>query len=229
MSAADRRRKRCLQAIESVLDFLRRDDEAGQITQALNERFRSPSVILETDLTKLAPDLLKEPDAQFLGYIPDLTRSTRRSHYASHPKLNTLQAAAEYLKPLYIGVPIEQFYLLCLDANGRLIRCTLLQKGTIDETPFYLGHLLQSAVTTEASAIVLCHNHPGGTLRPSQADLRCTLDAISALHPLQILLLDHIIIAGEEAVSIRDTGLVPTQVWGSQTPKSKLLLNWLHA
>ena len=90
-----------------------------------------------------------------------------------------------------------------------------------------LGHMLQSVVTANASAVVLSHNHPGGTLRPSQADVKCTLDALASLFPLQISLLDHIIIADGNAVSIRDNGFISSDLWLRQDPKSKLLRDWL--
>ena len=148
-------------------------------------------------------------------------------NYGEHPKLTRLPAAAQYLKSLYIGIPIEQFYLLCLDSSGRLIECLLLQKGTIDETPFYLGHLLQALVTAGADAIVLCHNHPGGTPRPSQADVRCTLDALRALHALGVVMLDHVIIAGTQTVSLRENGFIPAVIWDQQDSESRLLCHWL--
>lgn len=227
MSASERRRQRCLKAIENVLKFLQKDDSAHEITIRLQERFLSPNSILEANMTALAGDILRDSDAQFLSYIPSLTRAALSGRYPPHCRLTTMQAASDFLKPLYIGVPIEQFYLLLLDASGRLIECELMQKGTLDETPFYLGHMLQSVVTANASAVVLSHNHPGGTLRPSQADVKCTLDALAALFPLQISLLDHIIIADGDAVSIRDNGFISSDLWLHQDPKSKLLRDWL--
>ena len=227
MSGSERRRQRCLRAIENVLDFLQRDDSARETTKRLQERFLSPNCILEANMTALAGDILRESDAQFLSYIPSLTRAALSGRYPPTCRLATMRAAAEYLKALYIGVPIEQFYLLLLDASGRLIECELMQKGTLDETPFYLGHMLQSVVTANASAVVLSHNHPGGTLRPSQADVKCTLDALASRFPLQISLLDHIIIADGNAVSIRDNGFISSDLWLRQDPKSKLLRDWL--
>lgn len=227
MSASEHRRRRCLRAIENVLNFLERDDSAHETTLLLEERFLSPGSILEANMTALAGDILKESDAQFLSYIPSLTRAALSGRFRPRCRLASMQEAADFLKPLYIGVPIEQFYLLLLDASGRLIECELMQKGTLDETPFYLGHLLQSVVTANASAVVLSHNHPGGTLRPSQADIGCTLDALAALYPLRVSLLDHIIIVDNDAVSIRDNGFISSDLWLRQNPQNKVLRNWL--
>ncbi len=187
MSISDKSRRRCLKAIGGILEFLEKDKYDPDQLRRLEARFLSPSGIVEANVHELRKEGLAESNAQLLALIPSLTRYCLRMNYGEHPKLTTLPTAAQYLKSLYIGIPIEQFYLLCLDSSGRLIECLLLQKGTIDETPFYLGHLLQALVTAGADAIVLCHNHPGGTPRPSQADVRCTLDALRALHALGVV------------------------------------------
>ena len=204
MSVSDKSRRRCLKAIGGILEFLEKDKYDPDQLRRLEARFLSPSGIVEANVHELRKEGLAESNAQLLALIPSLTRYCLRMNYGEHPKLTTLPAAAQYLKSLYIGIPIEQFYLLCLDSSGRLIECLLLQKGTIDETPFYLGHLLQALVTAGADAIVLCHNHPGGTPRPSQADVRCTLDALRALHALGVVML-----------------------WDQQDSESRLLCHWL--
>lgn len=227
MSTADKRQKRCLRAISDALEFVRRGKPAAGDTAELYERFLSPAGILEGNLNELADDILTESEAQLLRCIPDLTRYARRTQFGPHPRLDRLSKASEYLKSLFIGVAVEHFHLLCLDSSGLLIECIPLQEGTIDETPFYLSRVLQSVVTTNAAAVVLSHNHPGGTLHPSQADLDCTTNALGALFPLQVILLDHIIIAEQQAVSLRDHGYIRRDVWLGQAPESPLLRGWL--
>lgn len=227
MSVSDKSRRRCLKAIGGILEFLEKDKYDPDQLRRLEARFLSPSGIVEANVHELRKEGLAESSAQLLALIPSLTRYCLRMNYGEHPKLTTLPTAAQYLKSLYIGIPIEQFYLLCLDSSGRLIECLLLQKGTIDETPFYLGHLLQALVTAGADAIVLCHNHPGGTPRPSQADVRCTLDALRALHALGVVMLDHVIIAGTQTVSLRENGFIPAVIWDQQDSESRLLCHWL--
>ena len=156
MSVSDKSRRRCLKAIGGILEFLEKDKYDPDQLRRLEARFLSPSGIVEANVHELRKEGLAESNAQLLALIPSLTRYCLRMNYGEHPKLTTLPTAAQYLKSLYIGIPIEQFYLLCLDSSGRLIECLLLQKGTIDETPFYLGHLLQALVTAGADAIPSC-------------------------------------------------------------------------
>ena len=177
MSTSADRRKRCKQASESILGFIHKKGDSGEILAGLEQHFPGPAGVLDANAFELRREGLSESEAQLLSLIPDLTRYSRRHEYKPHPKLATLSSAAEFAQTLYIGVSIEQFYVLCLDSAGKLIECRFLQQGTVDETPFYISHLLQAAVTSGAQAIVLCHNHPAGTLRPSNADIQSTLDA----------------------------------------------------
>ena len=227
MKDFNRRQKRCVKAIETVLTQLRKKESPTETMDSLAMHFASPSAILESGAHTLMQEGLNEAEAQLFQLIPDLTRHSMRAKFGDYPKIDRLSVAREYLKTLYIGVPIEQFNVLYLDSGGRLIQCKMLQKGNVDETPFYLEHLLQDVIFSGASAIVLSHNHPGGTLRPSQADIRCTLNAIIALVSLNVLLLDHIIIADDQAVSLRDTAHIAVPIWNNQDPSSALLRNWL--
>lgn len=217
-----------MNAIEDAMRHLRKKESPDALLAVLKDRFLSAGGILESATPQLVSAGLTEPEAQLFDLIPDLTRHVTRMKFGERPVINRLSVAGEYLKTLYTGVPIEQFYALYLNASGRLIQCKLLQKGSVDEAPFYLDQVLQDVILTGAEAIVLSHNHPGGTLRPSKADLRCTLNAISALYSLNVPLLDHIIIADDQAVSLRDNAFVPIALWINQDPSSALLRNWLQ-
>lgn len=227
MNCDDRRCEQCIDDLTAVFRKLRRKEAPEPLISELRLHFASPSGILESSIYALRRCGLLESEAQLIKLIPELARYTMREQYGEHPKLNTLSIARDYLKTLYIGVPIEQFNVLYLDDSGRLIVCKTLQKGTFDETPFYLEHLLQDVVFTDASAIVLSHNHPGGTKRPSRADIQCTLSAMTALYPLNVMLLDHIIIANDCAVSLRDNVYIDNALWLQQNPDSPLLRKWL--
>ena len=209
MSEWDDRNDACLNAVEGALRFLRRTDDERAAVRALALRFGSPAGILEAGAHELEKTDLTASEARLLALIPELTRAAQRLEFGAHPKLCGASQACEYLKTLYHGLAIEQFYALCMDRTGRLQDCALLQKGTLNEAPFYLGALLQKVVRTRAECVVLSHNHPGGTLTPSQADIDCTLAAARALKPLGVCLLDQIIIADGSGVSMRQNGWLP--------------------
>lgn len=110
-----------------------------------------------------------------------------------------------------------------------MLACVFLQRGTTDSAPFYTRHVLSEVVRTGAHAIVISHNHPNNTLLPSRSDVNCTLNLISALQPLGVPLLDHVVIADHQAVSMRDSGLVLERTWMMQNPREPLLHHWFEA
>lgn len=222
----NRRQNRCMNAIEAILRQLRKKKYSGELIEGLESRFLSGSGVLESNVHMLSTEGLSESESQLLELIPDLSRLVMREQFGVFPRLDNVSAAGDYLKTRFIGVPIEQFYALCLDPSGRMIDCRLLQKGNVDETPFYLDTLLQSVILSKASAVVLSHNHPGGTKRPSKADVNCTVSAINALFSIGVPLLDHIIIADDTAISMRSDGYIDADLWDSQDPSSALLRNW---
>ena len=90
-----------------------------------------------------------------------------------------------------------------------------------------MRHVLGETVRTRAHAIVISHNHPNNSLLPSRDDINCTLALLSALQPLGVPLLDHVLVADQQAVSIRDLGYIAGNIWLAQAPEDKLLTGWL--
>ncbi len=179
-----------------------------------------------------AEDLLKIAEvppaaARLITFIPGLTRYLACEKARRTAVIQNVDMAGEYLKPFYIGHHYEQFYLLCLSAEGRVLECNMLQQGTLDEAPFYLRHVLEAASRAGAHAVVFSHNHPGGTRRPSRADIDSTLFALTALCAMRIVLLDHIIVADSTAISMREYDPSLEEAFLAQSKTDPLLRKWL--
>ena len=189
--------------------------------------YSSPVCFIESNRYMLQRAGLPRLDAFYYTMIPGITRTVMRESFGKKPKLNRLSLMVEFLKALYIGRRVECFYLILLDYHGRLIDAVLMQKGSEESAPFYLRDALCTALTRGARSVVLSHNHPGGTLRPSKADDYCTLSMMNALHAIGLPLLDHVIIAKNRAVSMRGYGAINPLLWSMQSPKSKIVREWL--
>lgn len=177
-------------------------------------------------------DLLEMPGmtptlASAIVLIPQLTRYARRETPPRTSARNVRQAG-EYLARLYIGQHDEHVYLMCLTKEGRVIDCPLIQRGTLDQAPFYYRDILEAAFRARAHAVVLSHNHPSGTVLPSASDVMATEKALETLSSLGFLLLDHVIIADGKAISIRALGLVSDEKFRAQAREDPLLQNWLY-
>ena len=104
--------------------------------------------------------------------------------------------------------PHEVFCCLYLDNRHRVLRFEELFRGTIDGTSVYPREVVKQALSVNAAAIILAHNHPSGVAEPSQADERITRRLKSALELVDIRVLDHLIIGGGHTTSMASRGLL---------------------
>lgn len=102
----------------------------------------------------------------------------------------------------------EVFAILFLDAQNRAIAFKHVALGTLSCTHVYVREIAKMALLLNAASIVIVHNHPSGTPEPSRADEMLTSTIKDALRPLEIRLLDHLIVAGEKVTSFVARGLL---------------------
>ena len=102
----------------------------------------------------------------------------------------------------------EVFSILFLDNRHRLIAFEELFQGTIDGCSVHIREIIKRALTLNAAAIIIAHNHPSGVPEPSQADQRLTSRIKDAMALLDIRVLDHLIVGGPEVVSFAERGLL---------------------
>ena len=226
-SSARQRSDRAFDAIEGLLSSMHPRQDVRALTDGLRESYASADALFAVSAHMLERAGLHAHDALLLSRLPELNRHMALSRFGEHPRLNRLALASDYLIANFHGLRVERFYMLCLDVRGRLMERVFLQEGTLDGALFSLKHVLSELMRVHPAAALISHNHPGNTLRPSQEDIDCTLDLLRALDAVGIPLLDHIIVAGQSAVSMRENGFVPTALWARQQPQSALLRNWL--
>lgn len=102
----------------------------------------------------------------------------------------------------------EVFAVLFLDVQNRLIAMEELFKGTLTQTSVYPREVVLRALHHQASAVVLAHNHPSGTVQPSRADEMLTQTLKTTLALIDVRVLDHVIVAPGVALSMAERGLV---------------------
>ena len=221
---ADEQAFRC---IEKMLSRSHPKQDTAAIMRTLRECFPSADAIFSSGTYLLEKAGLHPHDALLISSIPSIVRFADRTGYDKKYRLDRIDPAGKYLVSNFQGYEVEYFYVLHLDSRGRLIESTQLQEGMEDCSLFNLKKLLSEVVRLSPKAVIISHNHPGGTLRPSQEDIDCTMDAIRALTAIGVPLLDHIIVADSQAVSLRENGFVPAAFWLSQNPNNRMLRNYL--
>ena len=120
--------------------------------------------------------------------------------------LNSTERAGEYLLRRFDGKKHELVYELCMDRKGKLLACKLLTEGDVNGAELNIRRLVENALLTNASAVILSHNHPSGVALPSSEDFATTDRARAALEGVGIPMVDHIIVADGDFVSMRDSG-----------------------
>ena len=113
-----------------------------------------------------------------------------------------------YLRLKLAEVKTERFGCLFLDNRHRVLGLRELFRGTIDGTSVYPRVIVQQALEANAAAVILYHNHPSGVAEPSVADERITRKIKAALDLIDVRLLDHIVVAASDSVSLAARGLI---------------------
>jgi DNA repair protein RadC len=132
-----------------------------------------------------------------------MTRRVRRGTAMDSPR-----AVREFLTVKLGHLEHELFAVLLLDTRHRLIEYVELFRGTIDGASVHPREVVKLALLRNAAALVLAHPHPSGAAEPSQADEVVTRRLREALALVDIRVLDHIVIAGGEAISFAERGLL---------------------
>lgn len=221
------RNEHMFQLVEQFLSLSRKagSDEAAS---ALRDCFDSPLSMFSASRRILESLGLRPSDALLLSQVPDLARCCRTGCFPKQPILSRAKSAAAYLCAHSAYLSVERFFALCLDRHGKLMELLCLQEGTEDGALLSLRSLMREVIRVQPCAIVLAHNHPGGTLSPSQEDIAATLAVIQALSAIGVPVLDHLILVREDAVSLRANGYIPEIRWLNQSQDCALLRSWLE-
>jgi DNA repair protein RadC len=123
-------------------------------------------------------------------------------------KITGSKDAAEYFQPLLGDLNHEEFWVLLFDRGNKIIDSFMVSQGGISGTVIDVRLILKSAIEKLASAMILCHNHPSGTMQASEADLKITKKIKDAAKLMDILVLDHIIIGQNSYLSLADEGIL---------------------
>ena len=123
-------------------------------------------------------------------------------------KITGSNDAAEYFLPLLADLNHEEFWVMLLNRGNKIIDSFMVSQGGISGTVIDVRLIMKSAIEKLASAIILCHNHPSGTLQASDADLNITRNIKDAAKLMDIAVLDHLIIGQNCYLSLADEGML---------------------
>jgi DNA repair protein RadC len=182
-----------------------RGKSAVELGRELLARFRSLAGILGADLAGVK-GLGPAKRAQFAAALELARRSVSEQMQAD--ALTSPGAVRDYLRLAISGREHEVFVCLWLDAQHRVIRSEELFRGTLTQTSVYPREVVKAGLRHNAAAVIFAHNHPSGAAQPSQADELLTRNLKEALALVEIKVLDHFVVAGNQAISFAERGLL---------------------
>ncbi len=145
--------------------------------------------------------------AQFAAVIELAQRSIGET-LKEGAALTSPGAVRDYLRLALGAREHEVFICIWLDAQHRVVRFEEPFRGTLTQTSVYPREIVKSALGANAAAVIFAHNHPSGVAQPSQADELLTRNLKEALAMVDVKVLDHFIIAGNQAISFAERGLL---------------------
>ena len=147
-------------------------------------------------------------DAKAISIVAalELGRRRKETEAVKREKITTSSDVFNIMKSSLADLPHEEFWLLILNRAHQVIRKELISRGGVAGTVVDTKIIFKTAVEHYASSIIICHNHPSGNLKPSEADIKITKSIKEAGKIMEIPLLDHLIITDGGFYSFGDEG-----------------------
>lgn len=195
------------EVLEMLLFYAVPRIDTNPLAHALLAEFGSLAKVLDADTS----DLMRVPGigdstATYLSALGRLQKVYARSRWEEKPLLINVEKTGAYCRDLIGRESVEMFGILCLDTKKRLIKHQILTDGGVDHVAVDVRKIAQIAISTDARYLVLFHNHPSGDATPSYDDIKLTESVNNTLSPLNIEVIEHIVVGGTDYKSLASLG-----------------------
>ncbi|MFH1288709.1 MAG: DNA repair protein RadC [bacterium] len=196
------------EVLEFALSYAIPRRDTKTIAKELLVKFKTLNGVLDADVEELE-DLkgISEHTAIFIRFLKDISARYLETGICERDLVSSPQAVYNYLKASLKGAFDEEFKALFLNNRNALLAVETIQKGTVNNSVIYPRKIVERGLYHHASSMIIAHNHPAGTLTPSEDDVRVTKKILDALKLIDVILLDHVIIAGNKYFSFKEEGL----------------------
>lgn len=191
------------EVLELLLFYVMPRVNTNEIAHDLINTFGSLHAVFDADIHSLKQVKgIGEQSAFFLSLLSGVFNEYAKSKISIKNVIITSANVGEYIKPLFLTHIYEALYIISLDAKNRVITYDLVCRGSLDYVGIKLRDVVSVVMRSNASSVILAHNHPGGHSEPSNADKRITQIIRSLLQSIDVRVVDHIIVAGDEYTSM---------------------------
>lgn len=191
------------QVLELLLFFAIARKDVNELAHELIRRFGSLSQVLDADVADLcAIPGISEHTATLITLCGQIHRRCQQEKVAEIRQFKNYVDIGNFLQAQFAGEKVERTRLLCLNNRGELLHCSVVGEGSIAATEVNLRNIIKIVLQCGATAVVISHNHPAGFAVPSSEDVEITARVREALQVVDVRLLDHIIVADNDYVSM---------------------------
>ena len=194
--------------LEMLLYYAVPRGDTNAIAHRLLDRFGKFHNVLDAPVSELIKvEGVSKSTATFLAMFRQMNRYYEKNRAEDIRIVPTTADCGRLLVPYFRGLCEEVVYLLCLDAKCKVLCCKKVGEGGLNSVALSIRRIVEVAMAAGASSVVLAHNHPTGLAVPSAEDVQTTKRLAQALDLVEIILADHIVVSGEDFVSLLESGL----------------------
>ena len=193
--------------LELLLFYAVPRKDTKELARQLLDHFGSFGAVLEASAAEL--EALPGVGKNIATYLTLLTAAGRYYKVEKSRQeviLDTTEKYGHYLLQRFYGRRMETVFLLCLDAKCKVLGCQMVGEGDVNSANIPMRRMVEIALATNATSVVLAHNHPSGLAIPSREDVLTTKQLASALGAMDIAMADHVVIADGDFVSMVQSG-----------------------
>lgn len=193
-----------LEKIHLLLSYSETASDADRLAEKLVEFYGSLRALSDADPIMLKNEFgLNDSSVVLLGLVPAVSRNCAINS-CRNIKLNSSENARKYFSAFFRSNRAEVTAMAAVNSKFRITSSSVIGYGDVSNVAFSSRKALEFAYNSGEKCLFLAHCHPNGTCRPSENDISATMRIIEALDILDVKLADHIIIAGESSISMRD-------------------------
>lgn len=196
-----------INVLELLLFYCVQRKDTNPLAHRLLERFGSVYDVLNASVEELMRvDGVTKHIAVYLSMVSDLNRYYLVNQASKVTILKNTEDSCKYLTPFFDRRKQETVFLLCLDAKCKVLCCKNMGEGSVNSANISVRKIVETAISVNASSVILAHNHPSGLAFPSADDIQTTQRLSRALSLVEIVLADHVIVADGDSVSMAQSG-----------------------
>ena len=196
------------EVLELILFYAIPRKNTNDIAHKLLEKFGSIDKIFDAPIKVLQEvDGIGESAAIFIKSISSIIRIYLERKYSGSENYLSLKDLSDKLMLKFTSRLEEVVAIALVDAKGKLIYDGIVNKGSVSAVEIYARKIIELIVLYNASGVMLAHNHPSGFALPSSDDIETTKKLSDILKSMKVELLDHIIVADGDYISLRESGM----------------------